>query len=300
VFTERVLGGTVDLASFTVSSAGPDNTHGTGDDVALGADVVTYDAATQTARWFPVEDTLPAGRYRAQLSNLVTDEAGNPLDPYSWTFRVMVDLDLDGMPDDEEAALGLMVGVLDTDGDLVPDGQGDFDGDGVPNALEIALGTDPQEVDTDENGVTDGAADTDADGLNDASEVLARTDPREPDSDGDGWFDGVEMDEVTDPRVYASSPVVFSYAVVPAFVAHAAIDPGATTVAGVMSTPSVVVMRASASTGETVSMGHTFGEPGVLVLRNGPGSQEIDDVQPGVTIGQPVVRVCTRLDGNCP
>lgn len=83
---------------------------------------------------------------------------------------VIVDSDLDGIPDADEAALGTLVHVADSDGD------GLFDGD------ENRRGTDPT------------VADSDADGLSDGAEVrITNTDPFVQDSDGDGLFDGVEV-----------------------------------------------------------------------------------------------------------
>jgi hypothetical protein len=80
------------------------------------------------------------------------------------------DFDHDGVPDAQEAGLGMIVGKPDTDDDGLVDG------------AEIAAGTHPQ------------VADYDLDALTDGQEVLEiGTDPWDPDSDGDGYRDGDEI-----------------------------------------------------------------------------------------------------------
>ncbi len=77
-------------------------------------------------------------------------------------------------PDD-----GLLVGVLD------------LDGDGLPDAWERRWGL--------STGQDDAAADADADGLTAEDEWWAGTAPTEPDSDGDGLIDGEEVGAGRDP-----------------------------------------------------------------------------------------------------
>lgn len=81
----------------------------------------------------------------------------------------------------------------------------DCDGDGLPDEEERALGTDPCKPDSDADGLTDFQevrtlrtdplrADTDADGLGDEAEVLHhQTDPLHADTDGDGLDDREEL-----------------------------------------------------------------------------------------------------------
>ncbi len=77
----------------------------------------------------------------------------------------------------------------DSDGDGVGDACTDRDGDGVPDEEEEAVGTDPDDADSDDDGVADGEEprwdeDSDGDGLINALD---------PDSDNDGILDGTEL-----------------------------------------------------------------------------------------------------------
>lgn len=82
---------------------------------------------------------------------------------------VEVDLDQDGIVDDDELWLGTFYDDEDTDGDGV------FDGD------ELLLGIDPTNVDTDGDAVIDG------------DELLIGLDPTDVDSDAGGAWDGDEL-----------------------------------------------------------------------------------------------------------
>jgi thiol-disulfide isomerase/thioredoxin len=90
------------------------------------------------------------------------------------------DSDEDGIPDDEEAALGLDPNVADSDGDGIDDG------------AELDGGSDPA------------LADTDGDTLMDGDELELGTDPANIDTDGDTYRDGDEVLEETDPLDPAS------------------------------------------------------------------------------------------------
>ncbi len=97
----------------------------------------------------------------------------------------------------------------------------DSDGDGVPDEDEEALGTDPLSPDTDLDGLSDGVElrmgmdpltvdtlngcnpflDTDGDRLNDCEEKVLGTDPCIADSDGDALPDLLELHSGTNPLV---------------------------------------------------------------------------------------------------
>jgi hypothetical protein len=125
----------------------------------------------------------------------------NPLDPEDDKYAM--DLDCDGLTDQQEAALGTDPASWDTDGD------------GLTDPEEVALGTDPKVVDSDSDGVPDGreidlgmdplSEDTDQDGLLDLSELRSdidpqlRTNPLRRDTDGDGLTDREEIERGTPP-----------------------------------------------------------------------------------------------------
>lgn len=97
------------------------------------------------------------------------------------------DADGDGLPDDDELAIGTDPDAADTDGDGVDDGE------------EVANGTDPTDP-GDGDGGGGGRADGDADGLyDDDEEDVYGTDPNVFDTDGDGVGDGEEVFNGTDP-----------------------------------------------------------------------------------------------------
>jgi Bacterial TSP3 repeat len=134
-----------------------------------------------------------------------------------------IDLDGDGLTDDEEAALGTDHNDADSDDDDLTDGEEvnthgtnplakDTDGDELPDAGEIVTyGSDPLDPDTDDDGLPDiepvnwGTGptnpDTDDDGLLDGQEVNDYgSDPHATDSDGDSLSDGDEV------NTWGSSP----------------------------------------------------------------------------------------------
>lgn len=94
---------------------------------------------------------------------------------------LVVDTDLDGMPDGWEQQHGLQVGVNDANEDP--------DGDGLTNVQEFQRGTDPRNADTDGDGLKDGVETGTG-----VWESVANTgtDPLNPDTDHDGLLDGVE------------------------------------------------------------------------------------------------------------
>jgi Bacterial TSP3 repeat len=134
-----------------------------------------------------------------------------------------IDLDGDGLTDDEEAALGTDHNDPDSDDDDLTDGEEvdtygtnplskDTDGDELPDAGEIVtFGSDPLDPDTDDDGLLDiepvnwGTSptkpDTDDDGLLDGQEVNDYgSNPHQTDSDGDSLGDGDEV------NTWGSSP----------------------------------------------------------------------------------------------
>ncbi|MBT9559466.1 MAG: hypothetical protein IV100_25780, partial [Myxococcales bacterium] len=114
-------------------------------------------------------------------------------DPTTSTDAKRDDHDSDGVKDGDEDVNGN--GRVD-DGEQDPlnsaDGLLDTDGDGVPDRVEAEKGTDPKNPDTD------------GDGLDDKTELnVTLTDPLLVDTDGGGVPDGIEMEAGTDPTVAA-------------------------------------------------------------------------------------------------
>jgi hypothetical protein len=104
------------------------------------------------------------------------------------------------------AAASSSTGMLDTDGDGIPDvwetqvfhtdpNKADTDGDGYSDLIEIESGYDPLQ----KGNFKLKDADYDKDGLTDRMELLFGTDPTNPDSDGDGFSDGEEVKAAYDP-----------------------------------------------------------------------------------------------------
>jgi len=146
----------------------------------------------------------------------------NLSDPVPLVFTdETTDVDLDGVPDLVEFALGSDVFNLDSDGDGISDGDevniygsnpasNDSDSDGLPDGIELSLGLnllDPldAEHDLDSDGLTNvfefrfttkiDVADTDGDTLSDGEEYsnIGRTHPLRSDTDGDGVNDAQDL-----------------------------------------------------------------------------------------------------------
>ena len=151
-------------------------------------------AAGQPLYWrvrgiFHVYDIDDAGRIAG--TNQYNGVWSNAVEPV-----VLVDVDLDGLPDAWEQHCFGHLGEVAT---------GDPDGDGLENLQEYGHGANPLRTDTDGDGLGDRAevllygthpaiADTDGDGLNDCAEAITyETAPLNPDSDGDGLNDYMEI-----------------------------------------------------------------------------------------------------------
>ena len=196
--------------SFFLVEAGVDGLLDTADDQPVTGSIQWQDSVNTAFLRF--NDGLLPGLYRARLSVLIADLAGNHLpSPFSWVFRVFdvgPDRDGDGVPDDLEPALGLDPDNPDSDGDGIFDGDEDFDGDGLTNLREVLAGLDPTTGDSDGDGIGDAEEDVDSDGLTDVDEILTHgTDPANPDSDGDGFGDGEEVAEGSSPLDPNSLPL---------------------------------------------------------------------------------------------
>jgi hypothetical protein len=176
-----------------------------------GTDVLNFGASSSIAGTSPVTDG--------------TCGAAAPVIPcIGAIITKLADGDLDGMPDNYEAAhTCLDAGTADASVDDEPDGltniqefglgtepcDEDTDNDGANDGPEVAAGTDPLDPDSDDDGFTDGAedtlgtdpldADTDDDGLLDGSEPGLGTNPLDADTDDDGLSDGAEIATGTNP-----------------------------------------------------------------------------------------------------
>lgn len=211
------------------------------------------------------EEPLEPGGYEITVRAPLADLAGIPFaEPFRFTFLVygFADLDLDGIPDNVESALGLDPLNPDSDGDGIADGAEDFDNDGLANAGEFPVGANPTDPDTDNDGTLDGAGDADFDALNDQQEFVRGTDPNKVDSDGDGWSDEAEVTVGSDPLNPLSRPLSF-----------------------VVSTRRVRSHRTAA---DPVARGNFFlGEPSTTVRRTAPDPVQWGDFH----LGKPLILI---------
>ncbi|MFN8485917.1 MAG: FG-GAP-like repeat-containing protein [Anaerolineae bacterium] len=132
---------------------------------------------------------------RVCSADSAVDSSPKPDDADAWA-QATQPLTLDVLPN-------TVGGLWTWDGITNPDA----DGDGVPDAQEAALGLDPTKWDTDGDGLSDGwelqnratlgtdptKADTDGDGLSDRLEIILGTSVAVADSDKDGLLDGEEV-----------------------------------------------------------------------------------------------------------
>lgn len=201
VFSENMDTATLAAGGLTLTSAGPDNVIGNGDDVPVSGGTLSFREQSNTA-FLTFPDVLAPGSYRLRAASPAADLAGNIIAaPAQADFRIYsnVDADEDGLPDDWEPMLGTATGDNDSDNDGTLDGMEDFDGDGLTNMLEFALGRDPRLADSDGDGIADGAEDFDMDGVSDGLESTRGTNPLAIDTDGDGLDDLTEAAQGTNP-----------------------------------------------------------------------------------------------------
>ncbi|MGE4183222.1 MAG: Ig-like domain-containing protein, partial [Limisphaerales bacterium] len=204
-FSEPIDPANLGPVSFALIGNGPDGIPNTTDDSPVTGGIFSYrDALNAVVLSFP--SNLPPGGYHLRVTGPLSDLAGNPVRALANTgFRVFSgeDVDQDGVPDELESALGLLVGNPDSDGDGTLDGDEDFDRDDLTNAGEILLSTDATNPDTDGDGIRDGDEDTDGDSLTDAREIGLGSSPTRRDTDGDEWTDDAEFlvgSDLTDSR----------------------------------------------------------------------------------------------------
>ncbi len=207
-FNEPINPATITPPSFTLSFAGVDNILGTPDDTAVTGGFLDY-RNSANALFLNFTTPLAPGRYRATVNQSIRDLAGNPLTESSqWEFLVLgfTDDDLDGVPDNAEADLGLDPTKRDSDGDGIVDGEEDIDGDGLRTSWELAYLLNPRVRDSNSDGIEDQNEDPDKDTLNNLAEQAAGTNPMLIDSDGDGWSDEAETTAGSDPLFTGSRP----------------------------------------------------------------------------------------------
>jgi hypothetical protein len=165
---------------------------------------VSMDQVQQKLAQEVVENNKP-------LPDELVEPAVNPL----------LDLDGDGLNNQQEADLGTDPNVADTDKDGMPDGwefdnglnplsddsRADSDNDGILNVDEYSEGTNPNNSDSDGDGmsdswelvngldplINDAAIDSDGDGISNIDELNAGTDPSNTDTDGDGISNADEL-----------------------------------------------------------------------------------------------------------
>jgi hypothetical protein len=172
-----------------------------GEEVAIGTDPLS-------------RDTDGAGSCDIQELEHGTDPT-NPADDAG-----SLDLDCDGLTDQQERTAGTDPARWDTDGDGLTDTEElalgtdprswDSDDDNVSDSLELAWGFDPRVNDTDGDGSSDWAAlftdpfyerDSDLDGITNGEEQRIGTSMSSVDTDSDGVMDPEELEHGLDPKM---------------------------------------------------------------------------------------------------
>ncbi len=165
--------------------AGDDNQPGGPDEVEL-AWQAQYTGDLTGIKRIPVQLRVLEGGAEPAGFNAIDELVILELDP------MVIDSDVDGLPDDYEQAHGLILGEDDAELDL--------DNDGLANESEFDLGTAPDGMDSD------------GDGLADGEETLAGadgfvTDPLASDTDGDGMPDGADANPIDGDPASESQPL---------------------------------------------------------------------------------------------
>ena len=157
--------------------------------------VCAADPSTMDSDGDGLTDLEEARQYKtdSQLADTDTDglNDGAEVNEY-WTLPLVADTDGDTFLDGIEVRLGTDPTESDSRPGPNTPGFDDLDGDGIPNEEERAVGADPQRVDSDFDGVSDfdemrrymtspTLLDSDGDGAWDGEEVAAGTDPANPD-----------------------------------------------------------------------------------------------------------------------
>lgn len=173
-----------------------------------GTDGLPFDPAGGTMLTLTA---LASGGRRASASPPLDANDGSGATQLAGTLvlQPLIDADLDGLPDDYEAA------------NAITEPLADADLDGLLNIDEYRRGSDPNVADSDGDGLSDGdedalhgtfptLADTDRDGRSDGEEVngVPATDPLDADSDDDGVSDGAEIAAGSDPNDAQDFPVL--------------------------------------------------------------------------------------------
>ncbi len=290
--SEPVQPSTVTAGSTRLLNLGADRKPATADDQIVARVTAEY-RADLNAIVMRSPAKLPPGTYAIQIQPPLADLAGNPVVPFLGLFRVFdrIDTDRDGVPDELEASLGLVVGKFDSNGNGRSDGQEDFDTDKLPNSYEVLLGTNPAEPDTNGNGIKDGDEDTDNDGLRDGQEALLGTDPTLADTDGDGWPDEGEVTGGSDPLDPQSVPdlaytlgqpsINVILPVAPQILAE---DTGLT-----LAMPQIEVVLPVAPQLDLIDAGVTIALPPIQILLPAAPQLAVEDT--GVTLATPAVSV---------
>ena len=230
-------------------------------------------------------------------ADAATDPDGNGQTFLQEYLASLNDADLDGLPNELEAALGLNPLVADTDGDGLIDGLEDFDNDGLPNAGEVLLNRDPTVADSDGDGIRDGDEDSDGDFLNDGLEVRLGTDPLRSDSDVDGWPDEAEVTAGSNPLDPGSQPKLF-LAAQPAVTLSL---PAAAELSGlpantIAAHPSVTLVLPAATPVEGLAPNTVTAQPSVTLVL--PAAAGTEGLAPNTVVARPPLALVLPAAGG--
>ena len=298
-FSEPIDLGTLSAASVRLVNLGADRLPGTSDDTPVTGYGLEFDAGVNLL-FIRLPGGLGAGSYQLTLSAPLADSAGNVMTaPFVSTFRVFdfQDTDLDGVPDELEAALGLNPFVADTDGDGLIDGLEDFDNDGLPNAGEVLLNRDPTVADSDGDGIKDGDEDSDGDFLSDGLEVRLGTNPLAADSDLDGWPDETEITAGSNPLNPDSKPKPFLVAQPDVTLSlPAAVELGGLSANTVAGRPSVTLVLPAAAGAEGLAPNTVAARPQVTLVL--PAAAGAEGLAPNTVAARPPLTLVLPAAGG--